>query len=110
MPSEVYQKIRDAMEAGHQVHATYGGLHRMLCVHEIGLGPKGNEQILAYQFGGDTSKGPAVEIDDELRWRCMPIEGLSDVEIVEGPWHTGDNRGAGNTCIADTDLAIHPET
>jgi len=103
-----YQMIRDAMEARQQVHATYGGFHRELSVHEIGLGPNGNDQIMAYQFGGESSKGPVIDQPEESRWRCFDVGQLSDLVIVDGPWHTAVNRGRGNTCIVSTDYEIHP--
>lgn len=108
MPSATYALIRDAMTRRDQVHATYQGLHRELCVHEIGIGPNGNEQILSYQFGGETSKGPVTSVPEKARWRCMALSELSSVRAVGGKWHTGANRGAGNFCIEHTDLAIHP--
>ena len=96
------------MEEGAQVHATYQGHHRELCVHEIGTGPKGNEQILAYQFGGTSSKGQASTLDEKDRWRCLDVALMKDIQIVVGPWHTGSNRGHGNYCISMTDLTVYP--
>jgi hypothetical protein len=108
MSSTSYQIIRQAMEDLSQVHTTYQGHHRELCVHEIGIGPKGNEQILAYQFGGSSSKGLASDMPEKDRWRCLDIAQMQDIAVVAGPWHTGANRGPGNYCIEATDLAIHP--
>jgi hypothetical protein len=108
VPSPEYTLIESAMRNEEQIHATYAGYRRELCVHEIGLGPNGNEQILAYQFGGDGSKGPAAALPEQDRWRCMPISGLTDIEAVTGQWFTGSNRGPGNTCIAVSHYAVYP--
>lgn len=40
------------------------------------------------------------------RWRCLKIDGLSDVEIRDGDWHTAGNHSASNTCIAEVDLEV----
>jgi len=65
-------------------------------------------QILAYQFGGTSSKGLASAMDEQDRWRCLDIAQMQDIAVVAGPWHTGSNRGPGNYCIEITDLVIHP--
>lgn len=105
MSSNLYDEVRSAIENTQQVIATYGGHRREMCPHAIGLGPSGNEQAL-FQFAGTSSKGDAALLPDEDRWRCLSIDGLTDVEIRDGDWHSAGNHSMPNTCIAELDLEV----
>lgn len=106
MTSEIYDEVRDAIVNKRQVVATYGGHRREMCPHAIGLGPAGNEQALFYQFAGGSSQGDVAKIDEEDRWRCMNLNDLRDVEIVDGDWHSADNHSFRSTCIKKVDLEV----
>jgi len=106
MSSSTYLQIRTAVKNKQQMIATYGGHYREMCPHAIGLGPLGNEQVLVYQFAGMSSKGDVLSLPDQDRWRCLPIDGLNELEIRDGEWHTSDNHSAMNTCIQQIDLEV----
>lgn len=106
MTSETYDLIRQAIADKQQIIAVYGGHMREMCPHAIGLGPKGNEQAIFYQFGGTSSKGDASKMPEAEKWRCLPLEGLSDLVVRAGDWHTGGNHSIANTCIATLDLEV----
>ncbi|MBA4161958.1 MAG: hypothetical protein C0515_07755 [Novosphingobium sp.] len=97
-----YSEIRAAMEAKKPIVCMYQGLRREICAHTIGL-KNGAEKVLAFQFAGQSSKGlpPGGE------WRCMFIDQISDVHIVEGPWHTRDDHSRPQTCVDDIDLEVY---
>ena len=106
MPSSAYALIREAIQNKQQVTATYGGYLRELCPHAIGLGPSGNEQALFYQFGGYSSRGEAKDLPEADGWRCLAVDGLSDLSVRDGDWYTGDNHSVKNSCIKDLDLEV----
>lgn len=106
MASEKYERIRSAIENKQQVVATYGKHRREMCPHAIGLGPSGNEQALFFQFAGTSSQGDASLLPDEDRWRCLALDGLSDVVIRDGDWHSGGNHSTPNKCIREIDLEV----
>lgn len=106
MTSATYDLVRQAIADKQQIIAVYGGHIREMCPHAIGLGPKGNEQALFYQFGGTSSKGDASKMSEVEKWRCLPLERLSDVLVQAGDWHTGGNHSVSNTCIATLDLEV----
>lgn len=90
--ASVYELIREAILHKRVVVANYRrdtlGV-RFLCPHAIGT-KNGTKQAIFYQFAGgsETKLGPTGSLDN---WRCMLIEYMEDVAIVDGDWHTADN-------------------
>ena len=99
-----YQKIKDAIINKKQVVATYNGHRREMCPHCLGS-KSGREQALFYQFGGTSSSGVVVP-NGRDNWRCIPIAGLADVHVVDGPWYTADNHSRPNTCVDLIDVEV----
>jgi hypothetical protein len=81
------------------VVATYNGHVRELCPHVLGT-KNGRRQALFFQFGGGGSKPLAPGGD----WRCIPIDGLTDVTVRDGPWHTGSGHSEPETCVDEIDV------
>lgn len=101
MASPVYDLIRSAVLNKRQVIADYNGYRREMCPHVIGL-KGGREQALFFQFAGQSSKGllPGGE------WRCIPIAGLRNVEVRDGPWHTDTNHSQRQSCVDAIDVEV----
>lgn len=80
---DVYSIVRQAVLDKAQIVATYQGHRRLMCPHVIGM-KDGRPKALFFQFAGSSSSGlpPGGE------WRCVWIEGLSDVISQSGQWHT----------------------
>jgi hypothetical protein len=59
--------------------------------------------VLCYQYGGDSESGlkPAGASDN---WRCLAVEKLSHVELLDGPWQTAENHSRPQTCIEEVEL------
>jgi hypothetical protein len=55
MPSAAYTLFRNAILAEQQVVCRYDDRVRELCPHIIGTNRKGEEVVLAWQFGGQSS-------------------------------------------------------
>jgi hypothetical protein len=71
MPSPVYTLFRDAILAEQQVTCTYGGYRRELCPLIIGTNKDGEDAVLTWQFGGESSgKLP--------QWRCLKLANVSN--------------------------------
>ena len=81
-----------------QVLAIYNGKRRETCPHVLGLSKKGALNCLFYQFAGESSSSPIVS-GSNADWRCIPVAGLKDVVVRDGPWHTGGRHSRANTCI-----------
>lgn len=102
--SQDYDLIREAILDKKRIFATYQGHHREMCPHVIGT-KNGRRQALFYQFGGTSSSGPIIG-DSPSNWRCMPVEGLSHVEIVDGEWMTSYNHSRPQTCVDIIDVEV----
>jgi hypothetical protein len=59
--------------------------------------------VLCYQYAGQSSGGlqPARS---PASWRCIAIEQLSRVELLEDAWHTAPNHSRPQTCVVDVDV------
>jgi hypothetical protein len=82
------QIIHDAVQNKTPIALSYGGQFRYLCPHMLGYTAKGLV-VHAYQFGGDTSKGPIVDPSDG-EWRYLylnKIEGEIFVAFKGGEWY-----------------------
>jgi hypothetical protein len=100
MPN-TYAVVRQAIIDKHQILATYKGHHREMCPHVIGT-KNGRQQALFFQFAGSSSTGlpPGGE------WRCLPIDGLSEVISQPGEWYTGADHSQPQTCVDIVDVEI----
>jgi hypothetical protein len=100
MPSSTYALFRKAILGEQQVTCTYEGRHRELCPHIIGANKSGEEVVLAWQFGGESS-GPLPQ------WRCLRLANVRDARVRGGPWHEGGSHRSTQTCVANIDLDIN---
>lgn len=80
-----YNLLREAVDKKLVVHGWYGGYRRAFCPHVLGA-KDGITRCLAYQFGGQSSKGDIPE------WRCFEVEKLSALKLEEGRWCTGSSK------------------
>ena len=77
-PSAVYALFRSAILGEQQVVCLYDGRVRELCPHIIGTNRRGEEVVLAWQFGGESS-GPLPQ------WRCLRLANVSERPNAPGP-------------------------
>lgn len=96
------QQIISAISERKNISFTYDGHNRECSPHAIGL-KAGKVNVLVYQFAGYTSKGPVVG-DGPSNWRCLDGSKITELEIVDGEWHTFSNHSQPSTCI-DTMIA-----
>jgi hypothetical protein len=59
--------------------------------------------VLCYQFGGESKSGlqPA---GSPANWRCMVLEKLSNVKLLEDAWRTAPNHSRPASCVLDADI------
>ena len=85
MPSTTYALFRNAILGEQQVVCLYDGRVRELCPHIIGTNRRGEEVVLAWQFGGESS-GPLPQ------WRCLKLANVSNARARDGRWHEGGSH------------------
>jgi hypothetical protein len=99
-PSRTYTLFRNAILAEQQVVCRYDGRVRELCPHIIGTNRKGEEVVLAWQFGGESS-GRLPQ------WRCLRLANVRDARAQTGRWHEGGSHRTEQTCVSEIDLDIN---
>jgi hypothetical protein len=100
MPGAVYTLFRNAILGAQQVVCIYDGRVRELCPHVIGTNKRGEEVVLAWQFGGESS-GPLPQ------WRCLKLANVGEAHPRAGRWHEGGSHRTTQTCVSDIDLDIN---
>jgi hypothetical protein len=100
VPRATYTLFRNAILREQQVVCVYDGRVRELCPHIIGTNRRGEEVVLAWQFGGKSS-GPLPQ------WRCLKLAGVSNARARAGRWHEGGSHQTTQTCVSDIDLDIN---
>jgi hypothetical protein len=75
---------------------------RLFCPYRLGRNKEGRLRVLCYQYGGESQTGlqPSGSPTD---WRCIALEKLSGVRLVEGAWRTAPNHSRPGSCVADAD-------
>ena len=100
MPSAAYTLFRNAILDAQQIVCLYDGRLRELCPHIIGTNKRGEEVVLAWQFGGESS-GPLPQ------WRCLKLANVSQAHSRNGSWHDGKSHLTTQTCVSEVDLDIN---
>jgi hypothetical protein len=100
MPSAIYTLFRNAIRAEKQVVCSYNNRFRELCPHIIGTNKRGEEVVLAWQFGGESSgKLP--------QWRCLKLANVRNARMRDGRWHEGGSHKTEQVCVSNIDLDIN---
>jgi predicted DNA binding CopG/RHH family protein len=100
--SKVYKLFAKAMRERKQITCTYRGHHREVC--PIILGHRdGQERALTYQFGGRSSR----RLPSHGAWRCFSLSEITNVELRDGPWFSGDAHTRPQGCVVDVDLDVN---
>jgi hypothetical protein len=107
---EIYRLVWTAVANKQPIEATYQERHRLFCPHRLGRNREGRLRVLCYQYGGESQSGlqPA---GSPANWRCVVLEKLSRVKLVEDAWRTAPNHSRPASCVteADIDAEDHPE-
>jgi hypothetical protein len=99
-----YQLLRQALLNRQSCFCIYDGLERYFCPHVIGW-KHGVEQVLVWQYGGLTSRGP---ITPTGQWKCLTIANMQQLATTSQPWHVGEpgRTGRPTSCVDQVDQQI----
>jgi hypothetical protein len=103
MPSPTYALFRRAIFEEKQVVFDFGGHRREVCPVVLGLGRKGEEKVLAFQFGGAGSR----PLPPGGEWRCFTLDKVGNARLRDGPWREGGSHQSVQSCVAEVDLDIN---
>jgi len=100
----VYLMIREAVLNKQVVVATYKRRRRMMCPHVLGM-TNGVPHALFYQFGGESESGLGAP-GSSANWRCVLVNDLRDVQVIDGDWHTCTRHTRRQTCVRVIDVEV----
>jgi len=107
---EIYRLVWTAVANKQCMRAIYKERPRLFCPHRLGRNQAGQGRVLCYQYGGESESGLAP-MGSPANWRCIVLEKLRAVELLEGSWKTAPNHSRPATCVieADIDAEDQPE-
>lgn len=100
---DIYQLLRTAIVDKRPVRAAYNGRDRWFCPHRLGRNQQRHLRVLCYQYAGQSASGLEA-IGSPANWRCIAVEKLSRVKLVEGAWQTAPNHSRPQTCVSEVDV------
>ena len=100
---DMYRLLRAAVVSKRPIRAIYRGRERWFCPHRLGRNHRGEIRVPCYQYAGERGSGLQAA-GSPANWRCIALEKLSRVELLEGAWHSPPNHSRPQTCVADVDL------
>jgi len=59
--------------------------------------------VLCYQYGGESQSG-LQPVGASANWRCIAVDELSQVEVLDEAWRTAPNHSRPQTCVAEVDV------
>ena len=100
---DVYAIVRTAVESRRPISAVYHNRSRLFCPHRLGRNKEGQLRVLCYQYGGESESG-LKPLGSEDNWRCLTLDKLRSVELVDGAWRTAPNHSRPASCIVDAEV------
>jgi hypothetical protein len=100
---DIYRLVWTAVANKRPMGAMYHGRPRQLCPHRLGRNGAGQLRVLCYQYGGESESG-LEPIGSPANWRCIVLEKLRAVKLLEGSWKTAPNHSRPATCVIDADI------
>jgi hypothetical protein len=85
------------------IEAVYRGRSGLFCPHRLGRNSEGQFRVLCYQYGGDSQSG-LQPVGSPANWRCIVLEKLSRVRLLEDRWHTAPSHSRPAPCVIDADI------
>ena len=100
---DIYGLVWAAVAHRQPMKAIYKERSRLFCPHRLGRNQAGQRRVLCYQYGGESESGLAP-IGSPANWRCIVLEKLRAVELLEGSWKTAPNHSRPATCVVEADI------
>lgn len=94
----IYELIRSSVISRKPVSAIYKGKPRLFCPHILGRNKNDVPYALCYQFGGESNSGLEARGSAD-NWRCICIEKLTEVKLIEEGWHSPEGHSRPQACI-----------
>ena len=80
------------------ISAIYNDYRRSFCPHILGKKKSGSLQVLCYQYAGGSASG-LKRVGSADNWRCVTLEKLREVRLLDERWVAAENHSRPQTCI-----------
>jgi hypothetical protein len=100
---DIYRLVWTAVASKRPMEARYHGRPRLFCPHRLGWNREGQLRVLCDQYGGESKRGlqPA---GSPANWRCVALEKLTKVRLLEDTWRTAPNHSRPTSCVIEADI------
>jgi len=107
---EIYRLVWTAVRHRQPIEATYQRRPRLFCPHPLGRNADGQLRLVCYQYGGERQSG-LQPMGSRANWRCVALEKLSRVKLLQDAWHTAPNHSRPGSRVSkpDMDVEDYPE-
>jgi hypothetical protein len=109
---DIYRVIWTTVANRQPIEASYQGRYRLFCRTDWGeVGRESFCTLLPVRRRQPERTRPLDPLDLSANWRCVALEKLSRMKLVEGDWHTAPNHSRPASCVAEADIDAegHPE-
>jgi len=100
---DIYRLVWTAVSKKKPIGANYDGRRRLLCPHRLGRNREGQIRVLCYQYGGGSKSGLQVS-GSPANWRCLVLEKLGNVKLLDEGWRTAPNHSRPASCMVEADI------
>jgi hypothetical protein len=100
---DIYQLLQTAVVNKRPIRATYSSSDRWFCPHRLGRSHERQLRVLCYQYAGQSGSGLRAA-GSPSNWRCLAVEKLSRVELLQDAGQTAPNHSRPQTCVAEVDV------
>ncbi len=103
---QIYVLLKTAIIERSCISLRYQAHLRLMCPYILGRTSDGRPQLLAYQYGGESSSGLG-KVGSPDNWRCVAVEKLSDVKLIAGRWITPPGHAQPQSCVAVVEFDVN---
>ena len=100
---DIYRLVWAAIANKQPIRAIYKERPRLFCPHRLGRNQADRVRVLCYQYGGESETG-LEPIGSPANWRCVVLEKLRAVELLQGSWKTAPNHSRPASCVTKADI------
>jgi hypothetical protein len=100
---DIYRLVWTSVDGKLPIEASYDARLRLLCPHRLGRNSKGELRVLCYQYGGE-SKSRLERSGSPANWRCLVLEKLRHVRLLDDEWRTAPNHSRPASCVVHADI------
>jgi hypothetical protein len=72
---------------------------------EMAITLDGELRVVFYQYGGESQSG-LQPVGSSTNWRCVVLEKLSKVKLLEDAWRTAPNHSRPDSCVTSSDIDV----